>query len=174
MGAGVNAYVWAAVTALLGIALWTDIRKREIPNVLTAAFAVGGLVYNGAASGLAGLGQAALGAAAGMLPLLVMYMLRGIGGGDVKWFAAFGAWSGAASAWQLVVYSILCAGGIAVMLLLLRLPALRRSRIAGRIARRGAASSSSPSPPPGRLRGSATFPFMVAVAPAYVLLALQG
>jgi len=169
----VNAYVWGAATALLGIALWTDLRRREIPNVLTAAFAVGGLVYNGAASGLAGLGQAAMGAAAGMLPMLVMYMLRGLGGGDVKWFAAFGAWSGAAAAWQLVVYSVLCAGGIAVGLLLIRLPVLRRSRIAERFARGGAASDSSLASS-GRLRGSATFPFMIAVAPAYVLLAYQG
>jgi prepilin peptidase CpaA len=162
----VNATVWIAASLLLGIACWTDLRKMVIPNALTVPFALGGLAYHGIASGFEGLGYAALGAAAGMLPLLAMYALRGIGGGDVKWFAAFGMWSGAGAAWQLVVWSVLFAGGIAVLLLVLRLPVF--APIAARWAPTLQRSSSE------RLRGRMKFPFMLAVAPAFVVIGIYG
>ncbi|CAM3633397.1 A24 family peptidase [Cohnella lubricantis] len=161
-----NETVWAAVALLLGIALWTDVRRMEIPNGLTVTFAAAGLAYHGVAGGIEGLGHAGLGAAAGLLPLLIMYGLRGIGGGDVKWFAAFGAWAGANAAWQLVVLSILYAGGIAVLLLVLKLPGLRR--IGAGIGRLWSQPSS------GRFRGTMAFPFMLAVAPALVTLGVNS
>lgn len=160
-----NEMVWAAVTLLLGIAFWTDIRRMEIPNWLTLSFAAAGVVYHAAASGMEGLGRAGLGAAAGMLPMLTMYALRGIGGGDVKWFAAFGAWAGASAAWQLVVLSILYAGGIAVALLVLRLPLFKRI---------GAGVVRLWGQPAGRFRGRMAFPFMLAVAPALITLGVNS
>lgn len=159
-----NGTEWIAVTILMGAAFWTDLRKMEIPNGLTLTFAAAGFIYHGAAGGLDGIAEAGLGAAAGMLPLLVMYALRGIGAGDVKWFAAFGAWAGAGAAWQLVVLSILYAGGIAALLLVLRLPGIRR--IGTGIARHWRQ-------PAGRYRGALAFPFMLAVAPALVTLGLN-
>lgn len=149
------------MTVLLGIAFWTDIRRMEIPNGLTLSFLALGFIYHAVANGLDGMGHSGLGAAAGMLPLLVMYALKGIGGGDVKWFAAFGAWAGAEAAWQLVILSILFAGGIAVLLLLLRLPGLRRIE-AGML--RWSSRQES------QYRGRLAFPFMLAVAPALVML----
>lgn len=160
-----NAIVWVAVVPLLGIACWTDVRKMEIPNALTLSFAVAGLIYHAVAGGMEGLGRAGLGGLAGLLPMLLLYALRGLGGGDVKWFAAFGAWAGAGAAWQLVVLSILYAGGIAVLLLLLRMPGL---------AKAGAAIAKRWTPPESRFRGAMAFPFMLAVVPAVVTMGVYS
>jgi len=136
----------------------------EIPNRLTVSFACGGLVYHAATDGLEGLKRAALGAAAGMAPLLAMYMLRGIGGGDVKWFGAFGAWCGAWAAWKLTVLSLLAAGGFAVALLAVRLvPAWRQA-----LERTVWPWEKAAARGPNQAAGGTAFPFMLAVAPAFV------
>jgi prepilin peptidase CpaA len=80
-----------AVAALLGlIAAEEDLRRRSVPNWLTAAGAAGGLVC-AAGSGWHGLEMAAAGVVAGFLILLPFHWLRAMGGGDVKLLAAFGA-----------------------------------------------------------------------------------
>lgn len=79
------------VAAVLGlIAAEEDLRRRSVPNWLTAAGAAGGLACS-AGNGWHGLGMAAAGAAAGFLILLPFHWLRAMGGGDVKLLAAFGA-----------------------------------------------------------------------------------
>ncbi|MBB6674785.1 A24 family peptidase [Cohnella nanjingensis] len=160
-----NAIEWAATVVLLGAACWTDLRRMEIPNGLTVSFAAAGLLYQVIAHGYGRIGWTLGGVAAGMLPLLLLYALRGIGGGDVKWFAAFGAWAGAAMALQLVVGSVLCAGAIALLLMAMRLPGVRT-------AARRLKWPWGEHPSVGR-RG-ARFPFMLAVAPAYVALFWSG
>ncbi|THF74815.1 A24 family peptidase [Cohnella fermenti] len=147
-----------ALLTLTAIACWTDFRRRIIPNALTICYACGGLLYHGAVDGWRGLIESLLGGAAAMAPFLLMYLLKGIGGGDVKWFAAFGIWSGAAFALRLAVHSILAAGLIAVPLLLVRHWRGRGKEEEGE----------GPGQGPGARK--ATFPFMAAVAPALILL----
>jgi prepilin peptidase CpaA len=80
----------------LGVGLfWAtacDLRRRRIPNAVSASIFVTGL----AVSGYQGGALAALsGLAAAVLLLVVLYMpwrAGGIGGGDVKLAAAVGAW----------------------------------------------------------------------------------
>ncbi|MCC3375526.1 prepilin peptidase [Cohnella sp. REN36] len=160
-----NTTVLAATVTLLAAACWTDLRRMVIPNRLTVLFAAAGLLYQGIAYGYVRIGWALVGAAAGMLPLLLLYALRGIGGGDVKWFAAFGTWAGAFVSLQLVVGSVLFAGAIALALMAFRLPGIRAIALHLKwpwgehpaVARRGA-----------------KFPFMLAVAPAYAALVYSG
>lgn len=155
----------AATVVLLLCACWTDVRRLEISNLLCAAFASGGLLYQLAAHGLGRLLWSLGGLAAGLLALFALYAVRGLGAGDVKWFAAFGAWGGALAALQLAAYSMLIAGVFAVLLLTMKLPPVRPWALKWRWpwgvhpAQRG--------------RG-AKFPFMLAVAPAYALLLWQG
>jgi prepilin peptidase CpaA len=152
-----------AVCLLLGTACWTDIRSLTIPNLITLSFASAGLLYELLAYGLNGLGMAAVGAIAGMLPLAVLYRLRGIGGGDVKWFGACGVWLGAWQTWELLIYSILYAGAFAGVILLLKIPALK------------ACGKRLPWPwgiHPAQ--GGALFPFMIAVVPAFITLLAIG
>jgi prepilin peptidase CpaA len=154
-----NGMVLGMSSALLLGACWTDLRRLKIPNVLTVGFASIGLVFHVLFEGWTGLGFSFSGVAAGMLPLLLLYRLRGIGGGDVKWFGAFGMWTGAIATLQLLFYSILWAGGISVLLLLLRVPGIRRW------------GERLPWPwgdHPVQAGRKTAFPFMLAVVPAFV------
>lgn len=80
---------------LLGVAacVW-DIRTRRIPNALTLGGAVAALAMQISIGGLDG-GMTALGGwALGLVLFLPLFALGGMGAGDVKLLAAFGAWMG--------------------------------------------------------------------------------
>jgi prepilin peptidase CpaA len=154
-----NVWITGMTLTLLAAGCWTDLRRMIIPNELTAGFAAAGFAFHAVTAGWTGMTGALVGGAAGVLPLLLLYRMRGIGAGDVKWFGAFGVWTGAAAALQLLMYSVLCAGGFSLLLLLLRVPGIRR--FAQRI----------PWPwgqHPAIAAKGARFPFMLAVAPGFV------
>ncbi|WP_158602256.1 A24 family peptidase [Cohnella endophytica] len=160
-----NGWEITVVGLLLVTACWTDVRNMRIPNELTVVFAGSGLLYQTFAHGILGLGWAITGALAGFVPLYAMNRLGGMGGGDVKWFGAFGMWAGASLTAWLVMLSILYAGGIACVLMLLRLPGIR---IWG-----GKLKWPWGSHPLAGGRG-VQFPFMLAVAPGFVTLLWKG
>ena len=160
-----NIWVLMMVSLLLVCACWTDFRRMQIPNLITVSFAAGGLLYQIIVHSLHGFGWAAAGAITGIVPLYVMNRLGGLGGGDVKWFGAFGIWMGPLPTLQLIVFSILFAGGIAGVLLMLRLPGLRS------LGRR----FNWPWGPHPIIAGKgAQFPFMLAVAPGFITLLGKG
>ncbi|MBD2844321.1 prepilin peptidase [Paenibacillus sp. IB182496] len=119
-------YSHYAAAALLAVALWCDIRAMTIPNKLTVPAVLAAWAFGLLWSGLGGLGAALAGTAAGLTPMLLLYLLKGIGAGDVKLFAALGGWIGAFLVWQVMIYSILLAGGIGVLVLLFNRPFGRR------------------------------------------------
>ncbi|WP_164744442.1 A24 family peptidase [Paenibacillus xylaniclasticus] len=150
------AYVGALVLVIL--ASITDIRSMRIPNPLTAASFAVGLIAGFAASGIQGGWSSLMGAAAGTAPLLLLYMFKGVGGGDVKLFAALGAWLGVPMILELVLYSILCAGAIGLLLIVL-------SRLfvwPGRLFVCGGTRQDD-----AEARTVHRFPFMLAVVPAF-------
>jgi len=101
-----------AVAAVLGlVAVEEDLRRRAVPNWLTAAGAAGGLVCS-AAGGRHSFIMAAAGAAVGFLILLPFHWLRAMGGGDVKLMAAFGALLGPSGILLAAVFAA-AFGGIA-------------------------------------------------------------
>lgn len=86
----------------------TDLRSRRIPNLVSAAALLAGLIWHGLAPDGAGvfdpyrpggLGwrDSAAGAAISLALLLVPYAVGLLGAGDVKLLAALGAWVGIAS-----------------------------------------------------------------------------
>lgn len=77
-----------AVVAALAAAF--DVRERRIPNWLTMGGLAAGLVL-GALQGWGGLGGAAGGAGAAFAVALPLFLLGGLGGGDVKLLTAIGA-----------------------------------------------------------------------------------
>ncbi|WP_239614774.1 A24 family peptidase [Cohnella mopanensis] len=160
-----SVWVLAAVSVLLVTACWTDLRKMKIPNELTALFAVSGFLFHGVADGGNGLRLAVVGALTGFLPLYVMNRFGGIGGGDVKWFGAFGAWAGPMITFQLLILSIVIAGGIACVLLLLRFPGLQS---VGRKMKWPWGKH------PLAAGKGVRFPFMLAVAPGFMTLLGKG
>ncbi|MFC5470341.1 prepilin peptidase [Cohnella suwonensis] len=155
----------AGTGALLAAACWTDVRKLRIPNALTIAFATCGFASQWIFHGADGLALSAWGAAAGFLPLYAMNRFGGIGGGDVKWFGAYGTWAGPAATLKLLVLSIWIAGAFACLLLVLRLPVIR-----GRASKWKWPWGKHPAEG-GR---GVHFPFMLAVAPGFFILLGEG
>lgn len=88
--------IYAAL--LLGVCV-SDALTRRIPNALVAVIALSGFAFSVATSGLAvGGARAGAGLAVGLGIWLPLYLLRMLGAGDVKLFAAASAWLGAGGA----------------------------------------------------------------------------
>jgi prepilin peptidase CpaA len=107
--------VTAVVILLVGsIACVTDIRWRRIPNALTLGAAATAVLYHSSVHGMSGLWFALGGWGVGLLLFLPFFLLRGMGGGDVKLLAALGAWVGPGDAVYLAIYTSLAGGVLAV------------------------------------------------------------
>ena len=68
-----------------------DLARRQIANWIPLAALAAGFGWQMGQSGLRGLLYAGIGAAAGFAVFLIFYLLGGMGGGDVKLMAGFGA-----------------------------------------------------------------------------------
>ncbi len=95
-------------------AVITDLRSRRIPNWLVVPFLAAGVIFRGVTGGLPGLGRSLAGAglAAGVLSILCYS--RGMGMGDLKLFAAAGAWIGPAQLVTALVVAAIAGGALAV------------------------------------------------------------
>jgi Flp pilus assembly protein protease CpaA len=83
----------SALVAVAAAASWFDLRERRVPNALTIpslAFAV----LMGLLDGLPGLGMALAGAGICFAFALPLFLMGGLGGGDLKLLTAFGAFLG--------------------------------------------------------------------------------
>jgi prepilin peptidase CpaA len=112
------------VTILLAVFILTafisDVRSSLIPNTLNVGAAMAGLLYHIAFDGWYGLLDSAIGLSIGFFILLVLYIFGALGAGDVKLFAALGALMGTVFVWQSIMYSLIYAGVIGLILLLVR------------------------------------------------------
>jgi prepilin peptidase CpaA len=80
---------------VLGIAASiSDIRTRRIPNTLTFGASAVALAFFLATEGVSGLGMSVAGWCVGFALFVPFFLLGGMGAGDVKLLAAFGAWLG--------------------------------------------------------------------------------
>jgi prepilin peptidase CpaA len=85
-----NTQVWIAI--LVGLAaVMDDLWRRHIANWIPAAALAGGFGWQIGTAGWPGALSAVLGTAAGFAVFLVFFLLGGMGGGDVKLMAGFGA-----------------------------------------------------------------------------------
>lgn len=103
------AVVFVAVAACV-----TDLRSRRIPNALTLSAALAGLLAHWLIGGPEGALFSASGWLVGLLVFLPFFMLRGMGGGDVKLLAALGAWLGPQETVWLAIYTGIAGGVLAV------------------------------------------------------------
>ncbi len=101
---------WIAV--LVGMAATVDdLARREIANWIPAAALAGGFGWQVGQDGWAGALHALAGATAGFAIFLVFYLLGGMGGGDVKLMAGFGALLGTGRVLEAALWTA-GAGGI--------------------------------------------------------------
>ncbi len=112
-----------SVVLLLALALMAgvyDFRFRRIPNWLTVSGVLSGFLVHFSCSGWAGLGAAATGMGLAFAIYLPLYLLKGMGAGDVKLMAAVGALAGAANWFLIFLATALIGGVLAVCLSILR------------------------------------------------------
>lgn len=87
---------WIAGSAIVTVALaaaWFDVRERRIPNALTVP-ALGIAMLFALLGGFPELGASLAGAGLCLVLSLPFFLVRGLGGGDVKLLVAFGAFLG--------------------------------------------------------------------------------
>ncbi len=130
-----TAQVWIAI--LVGVAAAVDdLARRQIANWIPAAALAGGFGWQIGQKGVwAGSMQALGGAAVGFAVFLVFYLLGGMGGGDVKLMAGFGALLGLpgvlwAALWTAAFGGVIAIGAVAWQ---------EAGRLIRRILRRGEA-----------------------------------
>ena len=71
-----------------------DLRHRQIPNLFCALLLLIGTLSAGLSGGWRGLGDGLMAALLAFAVFLIPYTMGGLGGGDVKLMAAFGAVTG--------------------------------------------------------------------------------
>ncbi len=120
---------WVLAFALVTAAV-TDICTKKIPNYVTYTTAAVGLVGHallggpwGDPHGSLGLSGSLIGLAAGFVPMLLVWKMGGIGGGDAKMMGVVGALAG----WKFVLPALACTLLVA---LLMALAVMVRRRIA--------------------------------------------
>src|SRR6476469_9642321 len=105
-------------SVLLVIACVTDVRWRRIPNALVLTLALTGVAFSVCVEPwLAGLGRASGGLALGFGIWIVFFVIGAIGAGDVKLFAAAGAWLGPAATWRAALVGAAIGGMLAIAML---------------------------------------------------------
>jgi prepilin peptidase CpaA len=110
-----HSFAWWPTLIVVVIATVTDLRTRRIPNWLVLPFLLLGFGVSTWQGGWQGLGQSAAGMGLGLFIFGALFWMGGMGAGDVKLFAAIGAWIGPH---QLLIALILVslAGGVLVMI----------------------------------------------------------
>jgi len=101
--------------AVMGVAVVTDLRSRRIPNWLVFPYWLAGIVVQGVLHGWHGIGQSLAGAGLAILIFGALFLLGGMGAGDVKLCAAAGAWIGPAQTMFALIFTGL-AGGAMVLI----------------------------------------------------------
>lgn len=113
--------VLGGVTLAVGCAaVAEDLARRRISNWTSGAALVSGFVLHMALTGWRGAVAASLGTLAGFAVFLIVYLLNGMGGGDVKLMAGFGSLLGPGAifwaAWFAAVAGGVMAAGYAIAL----------------------------------------------------------
>ena len=106
-----HSIAWWPTLIVLAIATCTDLYSRRIPNWLVLPFMAAGVAVAGWLHGWSGIGHSLGGLALGAALFGTLFLMGGMGMGDVKLCAAVGAWIGSA---QLMLALVLTgiAGGI--------------------------------------------------------------
>jgi prepilin peptidase CpaA len=95
-----------------------DLRTRRIPNVLTFGAAAAAVAASAWMNGMAGVEASVAGWLIGLALWFPLFVLRGMGGGDVKLLAAIGAWLGPALAFFIALYAAIAGAVLALGLVL--------------------------------------------------------
>lgn len=110
-----HSFAWWPTLIVVGVATFTDLRSRRIPNWLVLPFLPLGIAISGWFGGWHGVIQSLEGAGLAILIFGILHLKFGMGAGDVKLCAAIGAWIGPSQFLIAVVLTAL-AGGLVILL----------------------------------------------------------
>ncbi len=113
------------ILGVLFIEVYTDWRWHKIFNWLTVPTFLSGLLLSFLLNGLPGLVSSAQGAGVCFLFFLFLFLLGGMGAGDVKLMAGIGAWLGFPLALNALLFTTI-AGGILAIAFALRYGMLKQ------------------------------------------------
>ena len=109
------------IAALIGVlATAEDLYRRRISNITCAAAFILGLGAQIWLHGLRGAGSSLLGTGAGFVVFLIFFLLGGMGAGDIKLMAGFGAVLGWSQTWMAALLTAIVGGLFAMGYLLVR------------------------------------------------------
>jgi prepilin peptidase CpaA len=111
---GMHSIAWWPTLIVLVLAVFTDLRSRRIPNWLVLPFMFAGVAVSGWLHGWHGIGQSLGGLGLGTLLFGILFLMGGMGMGDVKLCAAIGAWIGPAQLLLALVITGLAGGLMAL------------------------------------------------------------
>ncbi len=154
-----TAQAWIA--GAVGVAaIVDDLTRRRISNWIPGCAFLGGLVVQVSESGWQGAISALLGTVCGAGVFLIFYLLGGMGGGDVKLMAGFGALLGVPRLLEASLWTAGCGGLLAVLVIAVN--SFKRFWTSRRSVRSGAAGSATPAAP--KLRQPECIPYAPAIA----------
>jgi prepilin peptidase CpaA len=105
--------LWLSVAVGLAASV-EDLWRRRVSNVISLAALLGGLGLHAWLGGLSGVGDSLLGGVIGFFVFFVFFLMGGMGGGDVKLMAGFGAILGAEQTITAALMTALIGGLMAV------------------------------------------------------------
>jgi prepilin peptidase CpaA len=101
---------WWPTVLVMMVAALTDIRSQRIPNWLVFPFLLAGFVVSTVVDGWGGLTRSMLGVLIAVTLMGLLYVLGGMGMGDVKLCAGVGAWVGPHQLWFALAFMGLAGG----------------------------------------------------------------
>lgn len=110
------AQVW--ISGIVGVAaIVDDVSRRQISNWIPCSAFAAGLILQTVQGGWRGAGAALLGTVTGAGVFLIFYLLGGMGGGDVKLMAGFGAVLGVSRLLEAALWTAGCGGVMAALVI---------------------------------------------------------
>jgi len=113
----VIALQWFGAFAVAAAACWLDVRTRRIPNWLTFPAAGLGVAATTVLHGVHGTVSSAEGLVVGLALFFPLFVLKGLGAGDVKLMGALGAWLGTSVISGVAFYTALAGGLLAIVVI---------------------------------------------------------
>jgi len=110
----VDRYLLICALIVAGLGAVEDVRSRRIPNWLTYSAFLSGLAVRLLLLGWPGLKAGLVASLAAGGVLFVLFVVGGMGAGDVKMMAAVGAWAGSSQIVNLLFASAIAGGLMAV------------------------------------------------------------
>ncbi|MEX2416249.1 MAG: A24 family peptidase [Paenibacillaceae bacterium] len=102
------------------VAFYTDIRWMIIPNRLTLSAAGLGITIQTVVYHWTGLITSVMGLSVAFVLTLGLYLIRGVGAGDVKGLAALGAITGAQFTVSVLIIALIYAGVVGLLIVVFR------------------------------------------------------